>query len=118
FAARVDLARLKVRQIIIYAALGVVGLIMLTALLATLVVMLCSGLAGWIGAGLGGRFWAGDLIVGGGLIAILAVGTWLVLKRMDKSRLKQAIERYEQRKREQRENFGHDAASKSAQAPG
>src|SRR5438477_11672458 len=79
FSARLDLARLKVRRIIIYAALGIVGLIGLTALITTVVVMMCSGLAGWIGAGLGGRVWAGNLIVGGGLIVIFAAGLWLDL---------------------------------------
>src|SRR5438876_12442548 len=75
FSARADLAKLKLRQIIIYAALGVVGLIALTALIATVVVMLCSGLAGWIAAGLNDRGWAGNLIVGGGLIIVLATAT-------------------------------------------
>src|SRR5256885_16609838 len=62
-SARIDLAKAKVRQIVIFAALGVVGLIALTALIVTLVVMLFSGLAGWIAAGMDGRLWAGYLIV-------------------------------------------------------
>jgi hypothetical protein len=116
FSARFDLAKLKVRRIILYAALGIVGLIALTALITTLVVMLCTGLAGWIAAGLNGRVWAGNLIVSVGLIAIVVGGTWLALKLMDKRRLKQAIQRYEQRQRIQRDKFGHDAVGKSTQA--
>jgi hypothetical protein len=115
-SARVDLAKLRLRRLVLLAAFGVLALIALTALIVTLVVMLCSGLAGWIAAGLGGRVWAGELIVSLGLILVMAGGTWLILRQASRRRLKVLMEHYERRHREQREKFGHDAPGRAEQS--
>src|SRR5947207_11750664 len=70
FSAKADQWKLTARNIAILAALGVIGLIVAGATMVIALVMLFQGLAGAIAAGLGGRVWAGNLIVGIVLLAI------------------------------------------------
>ena len=115
-SARIDLLKLSLRNAAIYAALGLVGLIALMALVATLVVMLLGGLAELIAAGLGGRMWAGNLIVSLGMFALIGIGAWLGLKMLRDSHFKQTKAKYELRHQQQREKFG-DSAFERSQAP-
>src|SRR3954468_10758029 len=94
-AAKMDSLKLSVRNLVLYAMLGVLGLVAGTALLVMAVVQLLSGLAGVIAAGLGGRMWAGNLIVGFVLLVGTFVGAWLMVRKMFNSSRKRTVERYE-----------------------
>ena len=115
-AAQIDRAKISIRRLIVLAVLGVIGLLVCTAALGTLVVLLLSGLAQAIGAALGGRVWAGDLIVGGGALLLLFVSAWLGLGYLKNISRKAMVDRYERRLRRQRiELGGHDARQRSAE---
>src|SRR6266550_2834684 len=85
FSAKADQWRLTARNIAIFAALGVVGLIVAGATIVIALVMLFQGVAGAIAAGLGGRVWAGNLIVGLALLAIFVGGAMVGLAILKKA---------------------------------
>jgi len=115
-AAKLDLAKLSLRRIAILAILGIIGLLAGAAMVVMAVVQLLSGVAQAIGAALGGRMWAGDLIVGGAIVGIIAIGAWIGLNRLSISSRNATVKRYEQRQRRQRaEHGGHDASQRSAE---
>jgi len=105
-AAQSDLLKVRLRNIVILAVLGIVALLGVAALIVTLIVMLFSGLSQLVAAGLGGRMWAGNLIVSVGMFAILGSGTYLGLRTMRRKWLKQTQAKYERFNNQQRERFG------------
>ncbi len=114
-SAKVDKIRLSVRNLVLYAVLGVLGLLIGAAVLVMAVVQLLSGLAGVIAAGLGGRMWAGNLIVGGVLLLGVALAAWLGVRSVFKSSRKRTVDRYERRLQRQRVDYGADARQRSAE---
>src|SRR5687768_5258397 len=73
-SAKLDGIKLSLRNVGIYAALGLVGLAAGIALLATTIVLLLTGLAGAIGAIWDPDIpWAGALIVGGVILLAVAL---------------------------------------------
>lgn len=113
-AARIDSAKLTVRNIVLYAILGVVGGIIAIGLLLTAVALLLVGLAGAIGAIFEpDRPWAGALIVGSAVVAVSLVGVMIVMKKLGSASRKATIEKYESRKRAQRDRFGHDVQERA-----
>jgi len=116
FAARLDAIKLTLRNVAIFAALGIVGLIAGGALVVTAVVQLCMGLAQAVAALLGGRMWAGNLIVGVLLLGLLAGGVMIGLKLLAKGSKKKTVAKYELRQSHQRNQYGRDAADRAAAA--
>jgi len=112
-SAKLDLLKLSARNAAILTALAVVGLVAVLALIVIAIVMLLSGLAGAIAAGLGGRAWAGNLIVGGGLILIFGVGAFVGLMILKKSWLKATVKKYETQQTQQRASFGHSSRDRA-----
>lgn len=107
-ATKTDALKLTVRKAIFFAVVGILALLVAAGAVVTAVVMLLSGLARGLGAALGGRLWAGDLIVGFGVLAIIAVGAWIGASAMTGASRRRTVEKYESRKRDQRTRFGHD----------
>src|SRR5438067_5859218 len=91
FSAKADQWKLTARNIAIFAALGVVGLIVAGATIVIALVMLFQGIAGAIAAGLGGRVWAGNLIVGLALLAIFVGGAIVGLAILKKAWFKATV---------------------------
>jgi hypothetical protein len=106
-AAHIDKLKAKARRIAVQAALGMVGAIILLALLVSAAALVLQGVAGLIGELLGGRVWAGALITGGGFLLLTGLGTWLGLRFWQAAAFKSLQKRYEYRKRKQRAQFGH-----------
>ncbi len=111
-AVELDRLKLKFRRIIIWAAIAVAGLIVLLAVLVSAIALLLWGLADSIGAAFGGRTWIGALIIGGGIL-LLAGGTlYGGIWGWNRSAFNAAKQRYKERKRRQRERFGHSVDPK------
>jgi hypothetical protein len=109
-AAKRDLLKLTLRQTAIRAAIGLVGLIALTAIVVTASVLLCVGLAQLVSTWCGGRAWAGNLVVGVLLLALLAGGMIFGARYLSGMWRKQTVQNYELRRKRQRADFGHDVA--------
>ena len=112
--AKWDAIKVSLRNLGVYAVLGLLGLVAGMALLATTVVMLLNGLAGAIGAiPKYDKPWLGQLIVSGAILLLVGGGVALGLKWLKSSSRKQTVDKYERRQREQRHLYGHDVRERA-----
>jgi hypothetical protein len=114
--AKLDVVRLTIRQLVIYAALGVVGLAGLCAVAVMMVVFLFQGIAGGFGELFNGRLWLGDLVTMGIFaLLVVAVGS-IALGSIRKASRRRTVEKYEARQSQQRINYGTDAHERATRA--
>jgi len=113
-AVKADAIKLVVRTTVVYAAMGIIALLAVVAAVVTAVVMLLTGAAQAIGSALGGRMWLGDLIVGAGLLALLAIGVYIGVSSLTRSSRKNTVNKYESRQRAQQSQFGRDVEQRAA----
>jgi putative superfamily III holin-X len=112
-AAKLDAWKTSLRNLGIYAALGLVGAIVGGALMATAAVLLLVGIAHGLGDLLWDKWWLGDLIVGLLVLGGAAAGIIFGLKKLTGTFKKQLVAKYEDRQRKQRINFGHDVEERA-----
>jgi hypothetical protein len=115
-SAKVDGIKRTVRNIGLYAALGVVGAIVGGAVVATAAGLLVVGLAHALGALFGGRYWLGDLVTGILILGGVAGGAYYMMNKLTGTWRSQTLKKYEQRKQNERERFGHDVSSRAREA--
>jgi hypothetical protein len=107
-SAKFDGIKLTFRNIAVYAALGVVGLIAAGAVVVSAVVLVCVGIAGGLSALFGDRPWQGALVAGLLLLAVIGAGVWIGLSRLTKSSRERTVQKYAARQQQQRAKFGRD----------
>jgi hypothetical protein len=114
-AAKLDALKLTLRNVVLYAVLGLLGAIVGVALIVTAAVYLLSGLAGAIGEIFPQPYewWAGRLIVGALVLGVTFGGVLFLMKSLTGSSRKRTIEKYENRKRDERDAFGHDVRDRA-----
>jgi len=115
-AARKDAILASTRNVALWAAAGVVGLVVVSAALVTAAVLGLVGLAQIIGIALGDRLWAGYLITGFGLLLIVALSFAAMIVQVRRRFRKQLVDKYAKRHASQRARFGHDVAQQAAGA--
>jgi hypothetical protein len=111
--ARLDQLKLSIRTLVLYAILGVLGIIVAATVLAVAVVLLFTGIAHGLGAALGGRDWLGDLIVGFVVLGAIALSATLLFSKFKTASRRRTMRKYEERRKQQREQFGHDVADRA-----
>jgi hypothetical protein len=111
---RLDALGLSIRRAVVGLALGVVGAIGAAAGLVMAVVLLLRGLAEALTVLFGGRAWAGDLVVGGGVILLTAGSLWAVKAYLASVARRRTVEKYEHQRSQQRTRVGHDASQRVA----
>jgi hypothetical protein len=117
--AKLDGIKVTVRNVGIYAALGIVGLIAASAIITTSVVLLLGGLAWGIGAIFEkDRPWVGAIVVGLLVLGGLAGGIIFGMKKLTNTFRKQLVQKYENRQRDQRINFGEDVRGRREASSG
>lgn len=114
-AAKLDAWKMSFRNLGVYAALGIVGLIAGSAIITTAAVLLLVGIA----LGIGKIFepdqpWVGALIVGVVVLGGLAAGIISGMKWLTNTSRKRTVEKYENRQRDQRIYFGEDVRGRRA----
>jgi len=107
--AKLDGIKVSLRNVGVYAALGILGLIAGSAVITTAVVLLLVGLA----LGIGKMFdpdqpWVGAVVVGLLVLGGLAGGIVFGMKWLTNTSRKKLVQKYENRQRDQRINFGED----------
>ena len=107
-SARVDRLKLAIRRAGILAVLGVAAVLAGGAIVATAAVLLCIGLALAVSAALNAPPWAGYLIVGAGLFALIGAGGWIGWIQLARRSRRKMVEKYELRQTRQRADRGHD----------
>ena len=116
-AAKADGFKASFRNLGLYAALGVVGLLAGGAIVVTAAVQLLTGLAGAIGAIFEpDRPWIGNIVVGFIILAAIGVGTMLFMKKFTAASRERTVKKYESRQQQQRVQYGHDVHERARQA--
>jgi hypothetical protein len=113
-SAKTDGIKLSLRNVAIFAALGVVGLVAGGALVATAVVLLCVGLAHALGALFGHIGWLGDIVAGIVLLALVAGGVYFGLRMVGKGSRTATVKKYAARQQQQRAKFGQDVRQRAS----
>jgi hypothetical protein len=114
-AAKLDSYKVTFRNLGMYAALGIVGLIAASAIITTAAVLLLVGLALAIGKPFDpDQPWVGAIVVGVLVLGGIAGGIIFFMKRLTSTARKQLVEKYENRQRDQRINFGEDVRGRRA----
>ena len=113
-AAKLDSFKVTFRNLGVYAALGIVGLIAGSAIITTAAVLLLVGLAWGLGDLLWDQYWLGAVLVGLLVLGGIAAGIIIGMKKLTNSSRKRTVEKYENRQRDQRSNFGQDVRGRRA----
>jgi hypothetical protein len=114
-AAKADAWKVTFRNLGMYAALGIVGLIAGSAIISTAAVLLLVGLAIAIGKPFDpDQPWVGAIVVGLLVLGGLAGGIIYFMKSMTNTSRKRLLEKYENRQRDQRIQFGEDVRGRRA----
>ena len=113
-SAKTDSVKLSVQQVLMWVVLGFVGVIALSSLLATVMVLLLTGLAEGLTVVFGGRIWLGNIVAGLLTLAILGLGSFIWVRKWRKSSRMRTIQRYEQQQRQQQAAFGHSVSDRAA----
>jgi hypothetical protein len=119
-ATKMDGLKVTVRNILVYAVLGMIGLVAGGAIIVTAAVLVCFGIANAlarlsehvIGPSWG---WLGELIVGLGILGGIAAGVIIAMRKLTNTSRKKLVEKYEQRQRKQQSDFGHDVRERAAE---
>lgn len=117
-AAKLDGIKWSMTRIGVFAALGLVALIIGAGLLVTATVLFLTGLA----TGLGRAFepdmiWLGWTIVGGLVLAATAIGAFIGLSALTKGTQKRMAEKYENKRQRQQVEYGTNVRDRAASAP-
>ena len=108
-SAKIDGFVLSARQLALWAALGVVGLIAAVGLVVTAVVL--DGLALLFG----GRWWLGAIVVGGGTLVLLTLGIFIGMRIWQSRWRQQKVQQYDERQLQQHATFGHSVADRATE---
>lgn len=113
--AKLDSYKVSLRNLGMYAALGIVGLIAGSAIITTAAVLLLVGLAVAIGKPFNpDQPWVGALVVGLLVLGGLAFGIIFFMKKLTNTSRKRLVQKYENRQRDQRIHFGEDVRGRRA----
>jgi hypothetical protein len=113
-SAKADAWKASMRNIGVLAALGVLALGVALTIVCVSTALLCIGIAQALATAMGGRMWAGNLIVGGGLLVIIFGGAFLGSKMLASAARKRTIQKYELRQEQQRRQHGRTVAERAA----
>lgn len=113
-SAKIDGIKQKALSIILLVAIALVAGIALAGGLVTAVVLLLVGSAQAVGEALG-RQWMGNIIIGGGLLVLVGIGLLVGRSVVMGLWRKSMVKKYEQRRTEQHERFGHDIRQRAAE---
>jgi hypothetical protein len=118
-AAKIDGYKVTARNLGVYAALGIVGLIAGSAIISTAAVLLLVGLALAIGKPFDpDQPWVGAVVVGLLVLGGLAGGIIFFMKKLTATSRKKLVEKYENRQRDERIQFGEDVRGRRAGSAG
>jgi len=108
-----DQFKLSLRNLLLYAMLGLLAAIAGTAMLVTASVLLLQGCVHGLEVLLGGRLWAAQLIVGVIVLAAAGVAAWRFAVSFTESTRKSLVQKYDERRQTQRNRFGHDVQERA-----
>lgn len=114
-SAKIDSLMLPIRQLGVWAVLGVMGLIVLAGLTVAAIVLLLTGAATGLGLLFNGHLWLGQIVVGGGVLALLSLSIFIGVRSWQRRSRQQKVQKYDERQLQQRAAFGHSVADRATE---
>ena len=114
-SAKIDGLVLSARQLALWVALGVVGLVAAVGLVVTAIVLVLVGAADGFALLFGGRWWLGAIVVGGGTLVLLALGIFIGMRILQNRWLQQKVQQYDERQLQQQATFGHSVTDRATE---
>jgi len=114
-SAKVDGFLLSGRQLALWTPLGITGLLALAGLIITAIVLLLGGAAAGLGLLFGGQLWLGQVVVGGGLLSLLALSIFIGMRTWQNRSRQQKVQQYDERQLQQRTAFGRNVADRATE---
>ena len=115
-SAKADVAKASVRRLVMWAIMGVIGLLIVGGLLFSAVFLTLSGLAMGLGSLLGGHLWLGSLIVGLLVLGGICPAVWMGIKKLTGAWRLQMEQKYERKRDDQRSEFGRDVRHRAEES--
>lgn len=112
-SAKIDAFMLTGQQLGIWAVLGILALVVLTSMLATATVLLFTGLSAAVAWLFDTHVWLGQVILGGGVLLLFALGTVLGVRIRKHKTLQQKVQEYDERQHQQRLAYGHSVVDRA-----
>lgn len=110
---RKDQLQALLRRGMLLFVLGIVVLLAATSAVVTAMVLLMTGVARGLGVLLGGHFWAGEILVGAGMLAAIGAGLWLSARAAAHAARQRLADKYAQRRAELHARFRRDLSSRA-----
>jgi uncharacterized membrane protein len=114
-SAKIDGLVLSARQLVLWAALGVVGLIAVVGLVVTAVVLVLVGAADGFARLFGGQWWLGALVVGVVTLYLIVLGIFISMRTWQSRWRQQKVQQYDERQLHQHATFGHSVADRATE---
>ena len=114
-SAKIDGLVLSARQLVLWTALGVVGLTAVVGLVVTAVVLVLVGAADGFARLFGGQWWLGALVVGVGTLGLLVLGIFIGMRTWQSRWRQQKVQQYDERQLQQHNTFGHSVADRATE---
>jgi len=114
-SAKIDSLMLPIRQLGVWAVLGVMGLIVLAGLTVAAIVLLLTGAATGLGLLFNGHLWLGQIVVGGGVLTLLSLSIFIGVRSWQRRSRQQKVQQYDERQLQQRTAFGHSVADRATE---
>jgi len=108
-SAKWDAIKILLRNVTIFAALGLLGMVIGATVLVMAVVLFLWGAAAGLGMLFPDRYWwLGPLLLGFLILGGTVAGVFVGMKILTNASRKRTIKKYESRQRQQRADYGHD----------
>jgi hypothetical protein len=115
-SAKADGFIARAKKIAIYAALGVVGLLVAAGIVFAACFLLLRGLATILGRALWHQYWLGDVLVGLLVLGGIALGLKIGIGRFTRASRLKTEQKYEGHRIRQRVQFGRDVRDRAEEA--
>jgi hypothetical protein len=114
FEAQKDATTTAARRLALKSALGIAAALVGGTALIACTVMVMDALAELVSLAAGNRRWAGNLVVGGGILIITAAVAALFVARWQRTSRAHTIQKYESSHNAQRQEFGTNISRRAA----
>lgn len=114
-AARADSAKVGLRNALVSVTLAALAFIVVASLSLGAIWFALNGAAEGLSILCGNRPWAGNLLTGSLLVAALAAGMCVVIRRLNNTTREGTVAKYENRKFRQQARYGHNVADRAAE---
>jgi hypothetical protein len=113
-SAKKDAIIASVRKLALFALAGLTAFAVFSTILVTAAVFAMLGASQLLGEALGNRPWAGYLIVGLGILLLVALGLLGAIAYLQRRFRTQTVNKYATRRQHLRTRFGHDLGDQAS----